>query len=96
MKHSEYIPNPIDTSEVEVTDELLELVEILAKNTHNVWAKERKQQGWTYGNERNDELKITPCMTFYENLPEEEKEYDRNTAMETIKLLLKLGYRIEK
>ncbi|MBQ7775065.1 MAG: Ryanodine receptor Ryr [Lachnospiraceae bacterium] len=92
----EYVPEPIDTSDVQIPEELLELTEVLAKNTHHVWAAERKKQGWVYGLERNDALKTTPCMTFYEELTEEEREYDRNTAMQTIKLLLKLGYRIEK
>ena len=44
-----------------------------------------------YGEERNTELKTTPCLVEYEELPEFERDFDRNTAMETIKLLLKLG-----
>ena len=69
---------------------------LLAGNTHDVWAKGRVEQGWTYGKERNDTLKQTPCLVPYEELPDSEKAYDRNTAIETLKLIVKLGYRISK
>ncbi len=96
MKKDMYVPEPIDTSDVLLSDELLELTELLARNVHHVWANERINQGWVYGKERNDGLKTTPCLTFYDELSEEEKDYDRHTAMETLKLILKLGYKIEK
>ena len=89
-----YIPQPIDTKEVKLPAELEELVEQMSKNVHEVWAETRIKQGWTYGKERNDELKTHPCLIPYENLPEEEKEYDRNTAIGTLKLILKLGFKI--
>jgi ryanodine receptor 2 len=91
-----YIPNPIDTSDVNLPVEILELCEKLAQNTHEVWAKGRVEQGWVYGKERNDEKKQTPCMVPYEELSESEKDYDRNTAIETLKLIVKLGYKIVK
>lgn len=89
-----YKPNPIDTSDVVLSAELLELTEKIAENVHNVWAAGRLEQGWTYGKERDDELKTTPCLVPYSELPESEKEYDRNTALETLKLIIKLGYKI--
>lgn len=89
-----YIPHPIDTSDVTLSPDLLSLVEQLAKNVHENWAKERLAEGWVYGPARNDQRKTTPCLIPYDSLPESEKEYDRQTAMETIKLILKLGYRI--
>lgn len=91
-----YEPNPIDTTSIELTEELENVMEKLAKNTHEVWAINRIEQGWTYGSERNDEKKETPCLVAYEELPEIEKDYDRNTAIETIKVLLALGYEIKK
>lgn len=91
-----YKPEPIDTSEVKLSEELLDLTEQLAENTHNIWAKQRISEGWKYGKARNDELKETPCLMPYDELPDSEKEYDRNTAMETLKLIVKLGYKIEK
>lgn len=91
-----YKPQPIDTSDIKLSEDMLSLTEKLAENTHEVWAKGRIAEGWTYGKTRNDELKQTPCLLPYDELPDSEKEYDRNTALETIKLIIKLGYRIEK
>jgi ryanodine receptor 2 len=91
-----YIPKPIETEDVQLSDELKSLSEILAKHVHDVWAKERIRQGWELGPVRNDVLRQTPCLVPYEELTEEEKDYDRNTSQETLKLLLKLGYKIEK
>lgn len=91
-----YTPNPIDTSDISLPAEILALVEKIAENTHNVWAEGRVAEGWTYGAMRDDIKKTTPCMVPYSELPENEKEYDRNTAMSVIKLMLKLGYTISK
>ena len=91
-----YTPQPIDTTGVELPKELELLVEQMSKNVHEVWAETRIQQGWTYGEQRNDELKTHPCLVPYEELPEEEKEYDRNTAIGTLKLIMKLGFKICK
>lgn len=90
----QYIPSPIDTSEVIVPQELESLKESLAKNTHETWAAARTRDGWTYGLSRDDKLKTHPDLVPYEDLADEEKEYDRATAMETIKFILKQGYRI--
>ena len=91
-----YTPKPIDTSEVGLSEELLQLAELMAENVHEVWAQTRLKQGWTYGPERNDALKHHPCLVDYDALPDSEKAYDRNTAMETLKTILKLGWRVEK
>jgi len=91
-----YNPVPADTSMIELPEDILALSEEMAKNTHEVWAHNRMQQGWTYGPERNDEKKEHPCLVPYEELSEDEKKYDRDTAIETLKLILKLGYEIEK
>jgi ryanodine receptor 2 len=68
----------------------------MAKNVHEVWAKSRIEEGWRYGEMRSDELKTHPCLVPYEELPELEKAYDRNTALSTLKLIHKLGFKIEK
>lgn len=91
-----YTPKPIDTSCVALPDEILELCELLSKNTHEVWAQNRIKQGWTYGEKRDDVQKQHPCLVPYEELPESEKEYDRSTAIQTLKLITKLGYKIVK
>ena len=93
---NKYTPNPIDTSAIELSDDLKLLVEELARNVHDIWALGRINDGWTYGPQRDDTLKKHPCLVDYSELPESEKEYDRNTAMETLKMILKLGWIIEK
>lgn len=92
----EYIPNPADTQSVELPEVLLPLIEEMAKNVHEVWAKNRANDGWTYGPVRDDATKKHPCLVPYEDLPESEKEYDRATSQETLKLIMKLGFRISK
>ena len=89
-----YIPKPIDTSDVKLSEELLALTEKLAANTHDVWSVGRINQGWSYGSVRDDLKKENPCLVPYDELPESEKDYDRNTAIETLKLIIKLGYNI--
>ncbi len=91
-----YIPKPIDTDGVILSEDLLALTEKLAENTHEVWAAGRIRDGWKYGKERNDEKKETPCLVPYSELSEKEKEYDRNTALETLKLIIRLGYTVTK
>lgn len=91
-----YNPKTIDTSDVQLPNELSSLLEAMAKNVHDVWAKTRIAQGWQYGSERNDKERLHPMLIPYEELPEEEKIYDRNTAAETLKLILKLGFKIEQ
>ena len=90
----DYVPQPIDTKEVFLPTDLENLVEYMAKNVHEVWAQNRINQGWRYGKERNDEQKCHPCLIPYEELSEEEKHYDRETSVETLKLILKLGFKI--
>ena len=96
MNKVKYTPQPIDTTDVELPGELEQLVEQMSKNVHDVWAETRIKQGWKYGERRNDELKTHPCLVPYEELPEEEKEYDRNTSIGTLKLIMKLGFEITK
>lgn len=94
MKKERYTPKPIDTSDIQLPEELNSLLEAMAKNVHEIWAQERINQGWTYGEKRDDMLKQHPCLIAYEDLPEEEKVYDRNTSIETLKLIMKLGFKI--
>ena len=91
-----YVPQPVDTSDIQLPKELNDLVELMAKNVHEVWAQSRMEQGWTYGEKRDDTLKTHPCLVAYEDLPEIEKAYDRDTALGTLKLISKLGFKISK
>ena len=96
MNKNNYTPQPINTKSVDLPMELQALAEDIAKNVHEVWASGRMKDGWTYGEERNDAEKKHPCLVPYEDLSEEEKEYDRHTSIETIKLILTLGFKISK
>ena len=91
-----YVPKPVDTSGIELEGELAELLDKLAENVHEVWAENRIAEGWSYGTERNDEHKTTPCLVPFTELSETDKNYDRNTASETLKFIISLGYKITK
>ena len=91
-----YTPKPVNTDDVVLSDDILELCERIAENTHDVWAAGRIAEGWTYGEKRDDEKKHNPCLVPYGELSDAEKQYDRNTSMETLKLIAKLGYKITK
>lgn len=89
-----YEPYPIKLDDVTLSDDLTELQEAIAENAHEIWARNRMDEGWSYGEERNDTRKETPDMQPYCNLPEGEKLYDREMAMQTLKLVKKLGFDI--
>ena len=91
-----YIPKPIDLSDVSISEDLRELREAIAENAHDTWALERQSEGWTWGPKRDDSKLETPDMVPYSQLPESEKQYDRIMAEDTLKLLVALGYKIEK
>lgn len=96
MKNKTYIPQPVDVTDVRLPDELNNLVEQMARNVHEVWAETRIAQGWTYGEQRDDVHKQHPCLVPYEELPDVEKEYDRQTAVSTLKLIMKLGFHVSR
>ena len=91
-----YQPNPLDTSHIQLSAEILELTELLARNAHENWAQLRMAGGWRFGPQRDDALKLHPCLVEYALLPESEKEFDRRTALETLKTITALGYRLVK
>ncbi len=91
-----YQPSPIDTQGIELTPAILELRELLARHNHDIWARQRLRDGWKYGPKRDDASKEHPCLVPYEELPESEKKYDRDTAIEALKAIVALGYRISK
>lgn len=92
----QYEPHPIDTAHIDLPADIAELTERLAENTHDVWARQRMKEGWTFGPKRDDAGKRHPGLVLYAELSEAEKEYDRNTAVQTLKMIVAMGYRIEK
>jgi hypothetical protein len=93
---TKYIPETIDTSHVTLGSDLEELVEKLAQNNHDHWARKRIDEGWSYGANRNDSKKHHPDLVPYDQLPESEKEYDRKTVVEALKAIIALGYNVTK
>ena len=91
-----YDPLPPDTSRIILPPELADLIESLAGTLHDVWARQRLDQGWSYGPVRDDARKEHPDLVPYAELSEEEKEYDRQAATQTIKGIMALGYAIKK
>ena len=91
-----YEPKPIDTSAVTLSAELTAITEQLAEHAHDIWAQQRLADHWTYGPERDDQTKKHPCLVPYHKLPDSEKVYDRQAAMETLKAIVALGYGIAK
>jgi hypothetical protein len=93
---NDYRPAPMDTSKIRLPHEIEELTELLSRNAHEVWAQQRMAEGWRWGAHRDDAGKLHPSLLPYEQLPDSEKAYDRGTAMETVKAILALGFRISK
>ncbi len=91
-----YRPKPLDLEDVGLPEGLVSLQEAIAKNVHETWAYKRMQEGWRYGETYDGENKRHPDLIPYEELSEGEKDYDRATAMNTLKLIQKLGYKIIK
>ena len=96
MNSNNYIPHPADLSGVELPQELLELAEAISKNVHEVWSAGRMSEGWTYGPVRDDAKRQTPCLVPFEELSDEEKAYDWNTAANTLKFIMSHGFEIKK
>ncbi len=91
-----YVPKPIDTANVALDPDIVELLEKLARNAHDIWARQRIADGWKHGRHRDDKAKEHPCLVPYDQLPESEKEYDRKLATETLKTIVALGYSVTK
>ena len=87
---------PPPRAEAGLEPELAALVEALAGRVHDVWARRRLAEGWQRGDRRDDDRREHPGLVPYDELPEDEKEYDRHTVAETLKALVALGYRIER
>ena len=89
-----YEPKPIDTKSEVLPPSLNDLVEKLAAHNHDIWAKGRIAEGWTWGPNRDDAAKKHPDLVPYDELSEGEKQYDRNSVIETLKAILAEKYRI--
>jgi len=94
-KH-DYIPSPVDTTDVVLPESLDPYLEFIAANVHDTWAKGRMDAGWTYGPVRDEAKKQHPGLIPYFDLPESEKAYDRDTAISTLKFICRMGFMITR
>ena len=88
--------NPIDASRVQLRPELLELTEVLARHVHETWVRMRLDEGWTPGPRRDDDRREHPCLIPYAELPDIEKEIDRQMTLATLKVMIALGFDISR
>jgi ryanodine receptor 2 len=91
-----YIPKQSEITNINLPEDILPLIELLAEHSHDTWARQRLKDGWRYGPKRDDEKKEHPSLMPYDKLPESEKEYDRKSAIETLKKIIALGYSLKK
>lgn len=89
-----YSPQPINVEDISLDANLEDLTDAIAENAHDIWARARMDEGWTYGPVRDDAKKQHPDLVPYAQLPNSEKEYDRIMAMNTLRLVRRLGYDI--
>lgn len=92
----EYMPHPINVCDMGLDEDLVELTEALAEDAHEVWASAKKAEGWTHGPARDDRDLQHPDLVPYSELPEREKQYDRDSATHTLRLVKKLGFNIRR
>ncbi|BES99791.1 ryanodine receptor [Nesidiocoris tenuis] len=90
-----YKPAPLDLSAISLSPKMEELVDQLAENTHNLWAKERIQQGWTYGLNEDPDYCRSPHLVPYSKVDDLIKKANRDTASETVRTLLVYGYNLD-
>ncbi|XP_074985826.1 ryanodine receptor 3 isoform X13 [Caretta caretta] len=95
MMSNGYKPAPLDLSEVKLLPSQEVLVDKLAENAHNVWAKDRIKQGWTYGIQQDLKNKRNPRLVPYALLDERTKKSNRDSLREAVRTFAGYGYNIE-
>ncbi|KAI9548377.1 Ryanodine receptor 1 [Dissostichus eleginoides] len=95
MQSSGYKPAPLDLTYVKLTPNQNTLVERLAENGHNVWARDRVRQGWTYSIVQDIMNKRNPRLVPYNLLDEKTKKTNRDTVSAAVRTLIGYGYNIE-
>ncbi|TSO67486.1 Ryanodine receptor 3 [Bagarius yarrelli] len=95
MMSNGYKPMPLELSEVKLSPAQELLVDKLAENAHNVWAKDRVKQSWTYGIQQDPKNKRNPRLVPYVLLDERTKKSNRDSLREAIRTLIGCGYNVE-
>jgi len=95
-KSEKDIPAPIKTDHVELPSAVNDLSEHLAELAHNDWAETRRSTGWTFGSVRDNAKKVHPELVAWSELPEGSKSWNRNECMSQLKVIVALGFDIQK
>ena len=90
----EYLGYHIGLKGTEVSQFTPEEVEVLSIMEHNRWVEERLSNGWVFGPEKNTDLRISPYLTSWENIPESIREYDRQAVRNIIPILETAGLHV--
>uniref|UniRef100_A0A8C3GAC5 Ryanodine receptor 2 n=1 Tax=Cyclopterus lumpus TaxID=8103 RepID=A0A8C3GAC5_CYCLU len=91
LSQAAFTPIPVDTSQIVLPPHLERIREKLAENIHELWVMNKIELGWTYGAVRDDNKRQHPCLVEFSKLPEQERSYNLQMSLETLKTLLALG-----
>ncbi|XP_053366812.1 ryanodine receptor 2 [Clarias gariepinus] len=91
LSQAAFTPTPVDTSQIVLPPHLERIREKLAENIHELWVMNKIELGWTYGVVRDDNKRQHPCLVEFSKLPEQERSYNLQMSLETLKTLLALG-----
>ncbi|GMS80971.1 hypothetical protein PENTCL1PPCAC_3146, partial [Pristionchus entomophagus] len=89
-----FVPIPIDISTVSLPHFANEAHSKFAENLHELWAQRKIEMGWSFGEVRNEQARRHPCLTVFNRLPDTERKYNLQLALDTIKTIEALGYHI--
>ncbi|MCP9259463.1 Ryanodine receptor 44F [Dirofilaria immitis] len=87
-----FVPVLVDISNVVLPEFAMEIHEKLAENLHELWAMRKIELGWSYGEVRDQKTRRHPCLTSFQQLPQNEKTYNINLAIDTMKTIEALRY----
>ncbi|NXP83938.1 RYR2 protein, partial [Passerina amoena] len=91
LSQAAFTPVPVDTSQIVLPPHLERIREKLAENIHELWVMNKIELGWQYGPIRDDNKRQHPCLVEFSKLPEQERNYNLQMSLETLKTLLALG-----
>ncbi|XP_074393618.1 ryanodine receptor 2 isoform X1 [Zonotrichia albicollis] len=91
LSQAAFTPVPVDTSQIVLPPHLERIREKLAENIHELWVMNKIELGWQYGPVRDDNKRQHPCLVEFSKLPEQERNYNLQMSLETLKTLLALG-----
>ncbi|KAF7261042.1 hypothetical protein EG68_01789 [Paragonimus skrjabini miyazakii] len=93
-QQSVFVPRTVRTSHIQLPNNVEIVRDRLAENLHDMWSMRKIDQGWRYGERRDDQQKLHPCLTTFNKLPNQDRQYNVTLAYETLRTIVGLGYNI--